>query len=99
MKRTGMIGGGAALLAAWTACVQLAHAQPPAPPQARTAARPDAATAFHAEIGRLYRADRTAPDRRADMQNVSNSLDAFWNRVKADKATYLPLLRAELTRP
>jgi hypothetical protein len=99
MKRTRMICGSAALLTPWTACIQPAHAQPPPPAQARTAARPDAATAFHAEIGRLYRADRTGPDRRADMQNVSNSLDAFWNRVKADKATYLPLLRAELTRP
>jgi hypothetical protein len=91
--------GGVAVLAMCAACVQPAQAQQPAPAQAPTATRHDAAASFHAEIGRIYRADRTAPERRADMQSVSNSLDAFWNRVKADRAIYLPLLRAELVRP
>jgi hypothetical protein len=101
VRKTGTIAGAASALAAWAAFIPAAGAQQPAPPQAQAPASPqaDAAAAFHAEITRLYRADRTAPDRRADMQAVSDTLDAFWNRVKADKATYLPLLRAELVRP
>jgi hypothetical protein len=93
-----MLGGAAAALAAWAAFAPPADAEQPAP-QAQNAPQSSVAAAFHAEITRLYRADRTAPERRADMQAVSDTLDTFWNRVKADKATYLPLLRAELVRP
>jgi hypothetical protein len=66
----------------------------PAAPQADAAA----AAAFHAEIARLYRVEGGALQQRGGVEAVSGTLDGFWNRVKADRAAYLPLLRAELVR-
>lgn len=81
----------------WTIAALMALAAPAALSPAR-AQQSDPAASFHAEIARLYRLDGGALQQRGGVDAVSGTLDTFWSRVKADKATYLPLLRAELAR-
>lgn len=79
-----------------------ATAQPGDQPAVAAPALPEAGTAagaaFRAEVARLYAVDEQAMQRRGGTEGVAAELDAFWERVKADRPTYLPLLRAELTR-
>lgn len=71
---------------------------PTAPAPANNQSGPVTAEAFHAEIGRLYGFAPNSLKKQKRIEATSARLDAFWNKVKADKATYLPLLRAELVR-
>lgn len=71
--------------------------QGPAPASAGVP-RAGEADPFHAEIARLYRTEPDDFERRGGRERIAAELDAFWDRVKADRATYLPLLRAELAR-
>ena len=89
-------GGFAAIciLTGWPA----AAAGQPAPPPAAAAAQPITAEAFHAEVVRLYSMSAEALQTPDGLSGQSSLLDGFWHRVKADKATYLPMLRAELAR-
>ncbi|HEX8653638.1 MAG TPA: hypothetical protein VF693_00235 [Allosphingosinicella sp.] len=79
-----------------------AAAQPADGPAPAAAASPvaaaAAAAAFRADIARLYAVDAQARQSRGGREGISGELDAFWERVKADRPTYLPLLRAELAR-
>lgn len=65
---------------------------------AQESATPVVAERFGVEIGRLYRIDPQSLRRERATDAVSRRLDSFWNRVKADRATYVPMLRAELAR-
>ena len=67
-------------------------------PAGAQAPSPAAAEAFHAEIGRIYPRNFAGQKKAGGVEAASARLDAFWNKVKADKVTYLPLLRAELLR-
>ncbi len=77
-------------------------ASPAAPPPAAAppAATPRLATpdAFHAEIVRLYSMSAEQLQNKDGLTGQSSLLDNFWNMVKADRPTYLPMLRAELAR-
>lgn len=77
--------------AGWT---HPAAAQQPAPAAAPSAA----ASAFRDEIGKLYPRSFDEQKKKGGVEKVAAGLDRFWNKVKADKALYLPLLRAELVR-
>jgi hypothetical protein len=55
------------------------------------------AAALHAEVGKAYGFKRSSL-KGAGLEAQSARLDAFWAWVAADKATRLPLLRAELQR-
>ena len=90
----GLVAAAIALAGAWA---QPAAALPSNP--AGTEAPTAAAKAFRAEISRLYPRDFNAQKKLGGTEKISARLDAFWTKVKADKATYLPLLRAELLRP
>ncbi len=89
MNRTIRAAAAAALLL--LALGQPAHAGQEAAPTA-------AAGRFRAEIDRLYRIDPESLRRDRTMAAVSRRLDSFWNRVKANRVAYVPLLRAELAR-
>src|SRR5687768_3292151 len=78
-------------------CAGWAH--PAAAEQPAPAATPSAAaTAFRAEINRLYPRDFDEQKKRGGPEKLSARMDRFWNKVKANRALYLPLLRAELVR-
>jgi hypothetical protein len=51
---------------------------------------------FHAEIGKIYDFP-IGKLSREEMVKKSAELDVFWKKVDAEKATYLPMLRKELT--
>lgn len=97
---TGFSHAAAALAAllAGPAMAQPADGAAPAAPAPQEAASPVAA-AFRAEVARLYAVDEQAMQGRGGREGIAAELDAFWERVKADRPTYLPLLRAELARP
>jgi len=82
--------------AAAVALILLAGGEPAV--AAQEPATPVIAERFRAEIGRLYAIEPQSLGRERTMDAVSRRLDAFWNRVKADRASYVPLLRAELAR-
>jgi len=77
-----------------------APARPIAPPQAAPAVqdRPATPEAFHAEVVRIYSMSHEALQDRNGLPGQSHVLDTFWNLVRADRPTYLPMLRAELSR-
>jgi hypothetical protein len=88
----------AAAAMALAALGQPAGAQSPGPSSGTSAAAVTAET-FRGEIARLYPSDFKQQKKLGGAEKIAGRLDAFWTKVKADKATYLPLLRAELVRP
>jgi len=83
--------------AAAAAALVLLAGGPPA--RAGQDAAPSAAVErFRAEIDRRYRINPESLRGERTMAAVSRRLDSFWNRVKADRAAYAPMLRAELAR-
>lgn len=82
-----------AMIAAMLILTASAASAQPAPAPASPAEE-----TFRAEIARLYTIDRSRISSESGMESVSAELDVFWNRVKGDRATYLPMLRAELVR-
>lgn len=85
------------LIATMLAGAAPAMAQRPAP-AAVAAPRPATAEAFHAEVVRLYSMTAEQLQNADGLTGQSSLIDGFWNMVKSDRDTYLPMLRAELAR-